>query len=255
MQTLISASRMHSSLHTIRPMASPANEMTPAQPETESYFPQETSRKPGHHSLQFPFRQNAIARKARSPGPSELEFQFQNRNENPANRSVLPAEEDIPSPVLEEGIDNRRISQESDGGIGGPVREIMEQRVAVEQGLAKEEEGQEIDRCEEEGATPSSTAPPGLATPLNQRQNLGYSQEEERAQSEENVAAALREGSDEEEIVEDRMQANPQEKKRVRREILAERLQEVFGLEHRETVLEEMRCWLLRSVSELISFR
>jgi sterol 3beta-glucosyltransferase len=51
-------------------------------------------------------------------------------------------------------------------------------------------------------------------------------------------------------LIEERMDINPTEKQRVRREKLAERLMEVFGLEKREEVLEEMRCWLLRSVSE-----
>jgi len=40
------------------------------------------------------------------------------------------------------------------------------------------------------------------------------------------------------------------DEKRQRSERLAARLQEVFGLDDVEEVLEEMPCWLLRSVSE-----
>ena len=67
-----------------------------------------------------------------------------------------------------------------------------------------------------------------------------------------NTSAALREESGENEIVEDQMMENPSEKKRLRRENLAEKLQSVFGLAEREEVVDEMRCWLLRSISEFI---
>jgi sterol 3beta-glucosyltransferase len=134
---------------------------------------------------------------------------------------------------------------ESDGGLpeGGEARQVVADRVEAEAEIAEEEERVEISKAAEESTPYSESHPYALATPLEKAS-------QPKRQSEENVGAALREGDVGEEEVEDRMAENPAEKKRVRREKLAERLQEVFGLEERETVLEEMRCWLLRSVSE-----
>jgi sterol 3beta-glucosyltransferase len=57
----------------------------------------------------------------------------------------------------------------------------------------------------------------------------------------------LEEHADDSEAAEE---ARAAEAKRRRSARLATRLQEVFGLEEEEEVLEELPCWLLRSVSE-----
>lgn len=210
--------------------------------ESSSYFPPDQGYGPVSQSLQFPFKQNTIARKARSPGVNELSYQFANRPQT----SQPPPE--IPSPVPEsEGLSSRRTSGESDGGlsIGGEARQLVAEQVEHEAAIGEEEERAEIDRAGDETGV---EAPFNLATPVNRNAVLP---QQGKSQSEENVAAALREGSDEE-VVEDRMAPNATERKQLRREKLAEKLQEVFGLEEREPVLEEMRCWLLRSVSEWI---
>lgn len=111
----------------------------------------------------------------------------------------------------------------------------MQDRIQREQSQGQEEEAKEIVR----------TSPHANKSELGPELASGQG-----VSPEENVSAALREGSGEDELVEDRMLDNPSEKKRVRREQLAERLQEVFGLAEREDVLDEMRCWLLRSVSK-----
>jgi sterol 3beta-glucosyltransferase len=128
---------------------------------------------------------------------------------------------------------------ESTGGVpaDGPARKLMQERISKEENLAGEEEAKEMDRVSDLPTTQST----GLAP---------ASSAEKQRPSDDNAPAALREGSGEDEVIEDQMMVNPSEKKRLRREQLAERLQEVFGLEEREDVLDEMRCWLLRSVSK-----
>jgi len=224
----------------------------PDQPRVGSYFPSQGDNRVQqgqsgytHHSLHFPFRKNTVARKARSPGPSELAYQFAGR---PAQTVPL---EDIP-PVVQEEPRPRRASDDStitsstveseDGLPAGVGRDVVAQQVEKEGQIAEQEEVAEIVRAEEEDTLPSH-GDSSLGGDLSTRSSR-------RTQQDENVGAALREGTPKDEVVEDRMAMNPQEKKRLRREMLAERLREVFGLDEREEVLEEMRCWLLRSVSE-----
>lgn len=234
-QLTISATRMQSSLNTIRPMA-PQNEEDLVQvPPADQVKPPHTS-----HRLSFPFRANTIARRARTPGQKELSYQFAGMTTSEVREAERQSAEQ--GYFDGDGSDSRRSSgetDESDGGVpvDSPARHLMADRISKEENMAGEEEAKEMDRV---GHSPMVNST-GLAPPipeLNQRP------------SDDNAPAALREGSSEDEVIEDQMMANPSEKKRLRREQLAERLQEVFGLEEREDVLDEMRCWLLRSVSE-----
>lgn len=75
-------SRMHSSLHTIRPDAID----TTAEPTSSSPT---TPRRGHHHALHFPFRENTIARKAQSPSVNELEYQLAFRRPNEEEQSEL----------------------------------------------------------------------------------------------------------------------------------------------------------------------
>jgi len=231
-------------------MASPGGE-TPSAEMSGSYFPERQSKHA--QQLQFPFRHNAIARKARSPGPSEIAYQLRNQH-GAAEEPQIPAvvEERRPS-------GDSVATTESDGGLPpGPTRDLMTEQIAQEQHMAKVEEQAEMEKVEEEESpTASLMLGPTIGSSPNETQSLAV--EHDRSQSTtssahrdsvDNVAAALHEGDEVDEIIEDRMEPNSQEKKRVRREKLGERLQEVFGLEEREEVLEEMRCWLLRSVSK-----
>lgn len=197
--------------------------------------------RPPHTSqgLAFPFRANTIARRARTPGQSELQYQFAHMTTS----EIRDAEGHSSGQDYfnQDDIGTRRSSVETtesaDGGlpVGGPAREMMQEQISKEEALAGKEEEKEMAKA--------------LASPHSPRTQLGPVVDEERP-GEDNAPAALREASDEDELIEDQMIANPAEKKRVRREQLAERLQDVFGLEDREEVLDEMRCWLLRSVSE-----
>ena len=225
----------------------------PDQPRVGSYFPAQGDSQARHgqseyvhRSLNFPYRQNAVARKARSPGPTELAYQFAGR---PAQTVPL---EDIPPVVPEEprkrrASDDSTITVESEGGLSaGLGRDVVAQQVEKEGQLAEQEEGAEIIRADEEQTLPSHGSS-SLGGAVSSTASM-------ETQQDENVGAALREGTPKDEVVEDLMAMNPQEKKRVRREMLAERLRDVFGLDEREEVLEEMRCWLLRSVSECQGF-
>jgi sterol 3beta-glucosyltransferase len=117
--------------------------------------------------------------------------------------------------------------------IGQPARELMSNRISKEEDQGQQEEAEEISKA----SRPSAD----LAT---------LAEMPSRESGVDNTSAALREESGENEIVEDQMMENPSEKKRLRREKLAEKLQDVFGLAEREEVVDEMRCWLLRSISE-----
>ena len=196
---------------------------------------------PGHaHAhpteLDFPFRQNTIARRARSPAPAELAYQFA------AQRRRQPS---LLSPGITEQLEgaekeaSRPTSVESDDGlaIGSKARKAVEHQIEKEEVIGEEEEEEEMSRVVSEKSSESAPKPP--ASPVKD------------VTGEVQAQAALREGEEEAEIVEDRMGSNPQENKRIKREKLSERLMEVFGLDEREEVLEEMRCWLLRSISEL----
>ena len=233
-------------------MNSPAAE-TPSGDMSASYFPDRQGKR--GPALQFPFRQNTIARKAQSPGPSELEYQLRNQQ----GAAVDPQFAALAEEGRRDSGESVR-TVESDGGLpAGHTREIMGERIEQEQMMAKDEEEAEMERVEEESPSASLMLGPtlGSAGAQSQSQSLEVGQSQVYParspgvhSSEENVAAALREADGGEEVIEDQMEPNQQEKKRVRREKLGERLQEVFGLEEREEVLEEMRCWLLRSVSE-----
>lgn len=184
------------------------------------------------HPLHFPFRDNTIARHARSPGLNELNFQFRGTEETAAGGSTTISSVPMPRGM----VDTRRESGES---IGPGARQMLDERTKAEEGIAENEEKTEILRAE-------GRLPEGV-----QALNLGPQLDREVSPSDANAGAALRERTDVRGAeVEDSMEPNPNEKQLVRKEKLAERLQDVFGLEQREEVLEEYRCWLLRSVSE-----
>lgn len=183
--------------------------------------------------MSFPFRDNTIARRARSPGVAELEYQRAHNGEVPPPRGVASL---------------RGTSADSSGSdsesmpLNKATRAIVSHQIAKEEGLGDEEEKEEMQRA----ANQQQDRP--LLEPLIEGQHVSSKE----TPSEHNVTAALREGSNEDEgEVEDAMsRPTDAERKRLRREKLGQRLMEVFGLEEREEVVEEMRCWLLRSVSE-----
>lgn len=227
-------SRMHSSLHTIRPMKGSAYLESDDLVEVPAFTPKGT---PHDSNLHFPFRANAIARKARSPGQSELNYQFaealrlqQQSGKQQSSSGVVP---------MPRGFDPeiRRNSDDSDSSlsVGGDARRMMDEQIHREEDIGEEEEEGEIARAAEQDSQGSGIQ---LAPPIGGD-----------LPDDNNTAAALRE-SPEDDFIEDRLEGNATERKRVRKEKLSDRLMEVFGLEEREEVLEEMRCWLLRSVSE-----
>lgn len=217
--TRLAVSRLHSSLHTIRPkrkqtsgddQAMLGSELGPNRQE----------------SLDFPFRQNTIARRARSPGMGEIEYQLHSSRQT-AGQSTSGGD----NGTVSQQLDPRRHSVESEASLSIPegAREVLDDRISKEEALGGSEELSEMRRAAAQDGEYLPDSP---------------------SRSDDNTAAALREGSGEDEIVEDNMGSNAQEKKRLRREKLSEKLMDVFGLQEREEVLEEMRCWLLRSVSE-----
>lgn len=133
----------------------------------------------------------------------------------------------------------------------GPVEELMQDRIEKEQSLGEEEEKEEMMMAEHQQAGPLAALNLGreisatTADPV-----VGSGGEGANAPSDRNALAALREPSDGDELAEGHVPPNASERRRMRRELLAEKLKVVFGLDEREEVLEEMRCWLLRSVSE-----
>lgn len=143
--------------------------------------------------------------------------------------------------------DSRRTSADSNASelslglpLGGDAQRLMQDRIAKEESQGEQEEEQEMVRAaeEEEGVS----AVEDVERVISSRHG--------GAPSDMNADAALREGDSTEELVEEGMQTNAAEKRRLRKELLSERLREVFGLDEKEEVLEEMRCWLLRSVSK-----
>lgn len=229
------ATRMQSSLNTIRPMATHAEEDMVRVPPAGQVKAPHTSQE-----LSFPFRANTIARRARTPGQKELAYQFAGMTTSEVREAERQSIEQ--GYFDQDQLSSRRSSgetEESTGGVPaeGPARELMQDRISKEEHMAGEEEAKEMDRV---GDSPMSRSM-GLAPAIP---------DDNQRPSDDNAPAALREGSGEDEVVEDQMMPNPSEKKRRRREQLAERLQDVFGLEEKEDVLDEMRCWLLRSVSE-----
>ncbi|WVR05782.1 hypothetical protein IAU60_002807 [Kwoniella sp. DSM 27419] len=141
--------------------------------------------------------------------------------------------------ITEERNTGSRSSVGSDS-IGSEAREMLNKQISREEDIGEDEEQAEILRAAEK--TPNKT-------PLELEPIISEHNEQGIDTGDLNADAALREADDsEEEIVEERAQPNESERRRLRREKLAERLQDVFGLEEREEVLEEMKCWLLRSV-------
>jgi sterol 3beta-glucosyltransferase len=178
-------------------------------------------------SLNFPFRANTVARKARSPGPTEIQYQLAKSSLNEADAVPMDASTEQGYFPKNDELDIRRSSTESQGSIDQPARAMMQDRIQKEENMGEEEEAREMSKAGLEPVTEVNT----------------------REAGQDNTSAALREGSGEVEVVEDRMMENPSERKRLRREQLAEKLQVVFGLAEREEVIDEMRCWLLRSIS------
>jgi len=215
------AKRMGSSLNTIRPMSAQVDE------DIVNVNSSDARQRANSKSLNFPFRANTVARKARSPAVTEIQYQL-------AKSSLNDAE--APTDTAEQGYfpthqgDIRRSSEDSESSIGQPARALMSDRISKEENKGQQEEAEEISRA---------SAETDLATVAEVPTRDG-----------DNTSAALREGTEGEEIVEDQMMENPSEKRRLRREKLAEKLQDVFGLAEREEVVDEMRCWLLRSISE-----
>ncbi|EIW72673.1 hypothetical protein TREMEDRAFT_41904 [Tremella mesenterica DSM 1558] len=193
--------------------------------------------RPKAPSLQFPFRANTIARRARSPGLDELQYQFAK-----SGSSGLQAHDnDVPDVPPPKGAFSRRQRQDGDQSsessslTDNSSRRLVARRIEKEEHLGAAEEHEEILRTLSDEESDDS------------QEDVAKKHTQGKLLRNDNTEAALREDQDEE-MLEERMSVNPGEKKRVRKERLAERLQEVFGLEEREEVLEELRCWLLRSV-------
>lgn len=177
--------------------------------------------------LKFPFRANTIARRAQSPGAMEIQYQLAQAH----GLSTTPALHQL---GMAGDLDSHRGSGESDTSLDPGAQQFLNDRVTAEETQAQREVGQEIERTEREAELHSDNE----------------SREILRADPE--AAAALREAQEGSEVeVEDRMQMNAGERQRLRKERLSQKLMDVFGLTEAEEVLEEMRCWLLRSVSEL----
>lgn len=225
-------SRLGSSLSTIRPMSS--SSPTHAKAPSTSHGSHPT------HTLHFPFRQNAIARRARRPGTAELDYQYAtpetSSRRTSAAGSEASSEGEVPLPKGFVSHPNLIIPSGEGEAAAHADLKLINDRICKEQQIADVEEQAEILRSAEE-----------------QRMRLGkeFVRHKNRDSADLNVDAALREGGSEgDDVIEEQMQTNEAEKRITRKERLAERLMEVFGLEEREQVLEEMKCWLLRSVSE-----
>lgn len=155
-----------------------------------------------------------------------MELQYQLAQDHP-----LPVTPALSQLVADDG--SRRGSEESDTSLDPGAARFLNERVAVEEGAAQREVGQEIERTRREADEHSDN---------EQRDMLDQHPQ---------AAAALREAREGSEVeVEDRMPMNAGERQRLRRERLGQKLMDVFGLQEREEVVEEMKCWLLRSVSE-----
>ncbi|OCF41403.1 sterol 3-beta-glucosyltransferase [Kwoniella heveanensis CBS 569] len=233
--------RLGSSLHTIRPMAT-AFEDDPALAQASHPRPPSHGVHPTH-PLRFPFRDNTIARKAKRPTGNELSYQLADeaqRRESEGASSDASSDSSVPLPKGYRGDERASTATSTrsslDASISGEAREMLNEQISREEEIGEEEEQEEILRAAEQ----SPVKPPVDLEPVIS----GH-----KDSAEYNMDAALREPENpKEEIIEKRVQPNESEKKRLRREKLAERLMEVFGLDEREDVLEEMRCWLLRSV-------
>jgi sterol 3beta-glucosyltransferase len=147
--------------------------------------------------------------------------------------------------------DDSTRSIQSRNSLDPDMAAMLNERVTAEESTAKAEEGAEIARI-------TSSDEDERKRMEAQFQHMSVSGEEaaDSDPAKSNTDAALKEAEYGQQVeVEDRMQQNQGEKQMLRREQLSQRLQEVFGLDEKEEVLEEMRCWLLRSVSELAATR
>ncbi|WVO17804.1 hypothetical protein L204_105502 [Cryptococcus depauperatus] len=221
--------RLNSSLSTIRPIStSPSYNTSSAKALHTTHHT---------HSLQFPFRQNTIARKARRPGANELSYQFAgivpDRKTN-ANDTDYSSDGDIPLP---KGFVPRPSDMSSDSGsetssVTGAKAQIINDRITKGKKIAMSEEREEI-----------------LLSAEETNLNLDNIAKQAESQSDVNLGAALRDGAERgQHVIEERMQPDESEKRLIRKEKLAQRMMEVFGLEDQEEVLEEMKCWLLRNI-------
>ena len=235
---------MHSSLHTIRPMAH-----TPVDEDIVEIPPSMVSSPSGEFSqhLHFPFRENTIARRARSPGQSELAYQFA---EAARRRKISLEKKEVTPAALDQTGAVPPPKQMDDELVVSPG---IEQVVAGDDGLTRDLVGDRIQREAEIGELEEIEEISAAARELPNKVDLSRVRSGDTSTSEVNTEAALREERGRNEVVEERMPTNVQEKKRLRREMLSQKLMEVFGLDEREEVLEEMKCWLLRSVSKCTS--
>jgi sterol 3beta-glucosyltransferase len=152
----------------------------------------------------------------------ELEYQLAFRRPNEAEQDEL-ARDGKPAivaevvPPSEERRASVASSTGSDGSMPPGARSALNDQIIKEEDQAGKEESAEI--AQAAGLPPSAGQNLDLEeTPsdLNDRMSMGKSGERQR----------------------------------MRKEKLGEKLMQVFGLAEREEVLEEMRCWLLRSVSK-----
>ncbi|ODN84084.1 hypothetical protein, variant [Cryptococcus amylolentus CBS 6039] len=234
--------KLGSSLHTIRPLSNPATPLpTPyAHPS---------------HSLHFPFRQNAIARKARRPGTTELDYQFaaspprSGHERQGSIASEVSSDGEVPLP---KGFkqSKRESSDSSVGSITGEEADMLNARITQEQGIADEEERVEmLETAREEGVSEIELGKAISTRGSLQDLNAAAALSTRGSLQDLNTAAALREENHEgEDVIAESLETDESEKRLMRKERLAERLMEVFGLEEREEVLAEMKCWLLRCV-------
>lgn len=192
------------------------------------------------HPIHFPFRQNAIARRARPPDTTELDYQYATSETSSRGMSETgsesSSEDEVLLPKAFVSPPNFIVPSAEGEATGPPDPKLTSDRIEKEQQIAGEEEQAEILRSSKE-----------------EEMRLGKElvPDKSHGSAELNMDAALREGgSVGEDVIEAQMQTNEAEKSLTRKEKLAERLMEVFGLEEREEVLEEMKCWLLRSISE-----
>jgi sterol 3beta-glucosyltransferase len=137
------------------------------------------------------------------------------------------------------------VENEDESADGSEAQRLVDSQIGEEERIGRVEEQLEIFRAASQTDPNNIDLAPAIpyAAPIGQ----------------DNTGAALREAGEGDqgtmEAVEERMGLNADEKKRIRKEKLAERLMSVFGLEQHEEVIEEMKCWLLRSVSKLFCLK
>lgn len=195
-----------------------------------------------NHPLHFPFRANAIARRARSPGLNEIQYQL-GRKEQESQQQV-PTIAEPAKPPRAAALQQRspsNTSEETDLSVDTEQKLLLNERTVKEEALAEAEEEEEMLRA--------ASDRDAEAAQIQAQSPLLHGELPEV--NDDNTDAALREPTGpKEQAIEEGVPDHRGERQRVRREKLAERLMQVFGLEEREEVLEEYRCWLLRSVSK-----